>query len=162
MSTLIERLKAGRTAQRTVTLNGVALGLRVLSEQDALEADIATQEAMRERGIELGLASAETFEAEKTSQLLLRALVDPDTGKPVFASARALRETLLRDDKAYLVEEYMAHERAYAPSEANLSPEAFAVLLEALKKTPETTDLNDSSTATLKKLVRCLVSPPAN
>jgi HEPN domain-containing protein len=161
MSALLDRLKAGRSAIKEVTLNGVKFGLRVLTEQDYLEAQIATELAMREAGIELGLSSAEAFESEKASQLLLRALIDPAIKSPVADSAKALREALSRDEKTALIEEYLDHEKTFSPSERTMTDAEFSELVEAVKKTPENPLLNDLSSAMLKRLITTLVSQPA-
>ncbi|WP_334158715.1 hypothetical protein [Oryzomicrobium sp.] len=162
MSDLLARLKAGRSALRRVTVGNVELGLRVLSEQDYLDAGLAAQAAMDQRKLELTVATADLFEDEKASQLLQRAVVDPDTGNPVAASAQALRDALSRSERSYLVEAYLEHEKQFSPSEAALGEAAFAELLEAVKKTPEKALSNVSSTATLKRLITTLVCPPAN
>ena len=159
---LLSRLKSGAAAVGTVTVEGVTFGLRLLTEQDYLEAQIATESAMKEAEMALSVSTAESFEAEKASQLLARALVDPDTGKPVAASAKVLRQAISRDQKMMLIDAYLDHEKAFSPSERTLSDADLAALLDTLKKTPETTVLNGLSTTTLKRLITCSVCPPAN
>ena len=162
MMDLLEKLKSGRQAIAKKTLNGLEFGLRVLSEQDYLAAQLATEAAMKAHGLELSLSTSEAWEAEKTSQLLVRALVDPVSGKPITGDAKALREALLRPDKDQMILAYLEHEREFSPTEANLGDEAFAELLEQVKKNPATPILNDSSFATLKRLIAALASRPAN
>ena len=94
MSGLLARLKAGRAAVGQVTVDGVTFGLRLLTEQDYLAAQIATEAAMREAGMELSVSTAEAFEAEKSSQLLVRALIDPANSQPVAETAQELRDML--------------------------------------------------------------------
>lgn len=162
MSDLLNRLKAGRAALRPIAVGNVDLGLRVLSEQDYLEAGLAAQAAMDLRKLELTVATADLFEDEKASQLLQRAVVDPATGKPVAETAQALREALTRSERAYLVDAYLEHEKQFSPSEALLGEAEFAALLEAVKKTPEIALTSVSSIATLKRLITTLVSRPAS
>ena len=162
MNDLLTRLKAGRAAIGTVTVDDVTFGLRLLTEQDYLESQIATDTAMREAGLELSISTSEAFESEKASQLLARALIDPESNAPVAPTAKALREVMSRDQKGVLIEAYLAHEKAYSPSERTLSEEEFSALLEEVKKTPEMTLSADLSTASLKRLITALASPPAS
>jgi hypothetical protein len=161
MSDLLARLKAGRAAVGQVTVGDVMFGLRLLTEQDYLTAQIATEAAMKEAGLELSVSTAEAFEAEKASQLLVRALIDPASGRPVADTAKALREAICRDQKASLIDAYLAHEKAYAPSERTLSEDEFTALLDEVKKNPKMTLSSDLSSDTLKRLITVLVSPPA-
>lgn len=162
MSDLLARLKAGRAAVGQITVEGITFGLRLLTEEDYLAAQVATEAAMREAGLELSISTAEAFEAEKSSQLLVRALIDPGTGKPVAGTAKALREAVYRDQQMALINAYLAHEKTFSPSERTLSEHDFSVLLEEVKKSPEPTLSSDLSTDTLKRLITALVSPPVN
>lgn len=162
MSDLLSRLKAGQSAIARVTLDGVGLGLRVLTEQDYLESQIATEEAMKEAGMELSVSTAEAFEAEKASQLLTRALVDPDSGRPVTTSAKVLREAIIRDQKVVLIDAYLAHEKSFSPSERTLTEAELSALLDEVKKTPEMTLSNVSSIDTLKRPITASVCHPAS
>jgi hypothetical protein len=161
MSDLLDRLKAGRSAVGQVTVEGVTFGLRLLTEQDYLAAQIATEVAMKEAGLELNLSTAEAFESEKASQLLARALIDPAGGKPVATSAAELRESITRDEKTTLIEAYLDHERTFSPSERTMGEAEFSELMEEVKKNPQTPRLNDSSSVMLKRLITALVSLPA-
>lgn len=161
MSALLDRLKAGRTAVKEVTVNGVTFGLRVLTEQDYLLAQINTELAMKEVGLELSLSSAEAFESEKASQLLYLALLDPAMKQPVAQSAKELREAISRDEKSALIEAYLEHEKTFSPSERTMGDAEFSALLETVKKTLENPSLNDLSSATLRRLITSLVSQPA-
>lgn len=162
MSDLLDRLKAGKSAIVKVSLNGVDFGLRVLNEQDYLDAGIAAEAAMKASGVEMSLSSADLFEAEKTSQLLVRALVDVSNGQPITADVKVLRSALSREESIALIEAYLAHEKSVSPSERNMSESDLLGVIEAVKKTPETTSLNGLSIATLKKLIIVLVSQRPN
>lgn len=162
MSDLLERLKSGKSAVAKVTISDVDFGLRVLSEQDYLEAGMAAEAAMKAAGVELSVATAELFETEKSSQLLLRALVNPADNKAVATTAKELRAALSREEVAYLIEQYLSHEKTISPSERNLSDDDLMALLEEVKKTPQTPRLNDLSFATLKRLITISVSQPAS
>jgi len=162
MSGLLARLKAGRAAVGQVTVDGITFGLRLLTEQDYLAAQIATEAAMKEAGLELSVSTAEAFEAEKSSQLLVRALIDPETNTPVAETALALRSATYRDQQASLISAYLAHEKSYSPSERTLSDAELSELVEEVKKNPGMTSSSDLSTDTLKRLITALASPPAN
>ena len=162
MSDLLERLKAGKSALGSVTVNGIKLGLRVLSEQDYLAAGLAAESAMKAAGVEFSVSSSELFEMEKSGQLLARLLVDPATGKPVAEDADDLREVLSREEAAHLFESYLDYEKTVSPSERNMSDADFEKLLEEVKKNPATQTLNGSSSALLRRLIATLASPPSN
>ena len=131
---LLKRLRAGREALAPVEVAGVSLGLRLLNEQDYQDAGLAVESTMRAAGVELNMASAELFEREKSSQLLARSLVEPASGKPVASTAQELRQALSREDVEWLATRYLDHEKRHSPKE--LDDEAFAALLEEVKKMP--------------------------
>lgn len=163
MSELLQKLKAGRSAVARVTLGEVELGLVVLTEQDYLESGLDSLEIMKAAGHEdATVASAEYFEQLKATELLVRAVVDPATGQRVFKTGKDLRDAISRTEKACLVERYVDHERNHSPAEWNMGEAEFAALLEEVKKTPETTRLNDFGSVTLKRLVRSLACPPSS
>lgn len=162
MSDLLERLKAGKSAISPVTVGKVKLGMRVLSEQDYLDAGMAAEAVMKEAGVVLSVSTAELFEMEKSGQLLVRFLVDPVSGNAVADDVNELREALSRDEVAHLIEMYLEFEKTVSPSERNMPEEEFATLLETVKKTPEIQLLNGLSSVTLKKLIITLASPPSN
>jgi hypothetical protein len=153
---LLDRLKAGRDALGSVQLNGVTLGLRILVEKDYHAANFAAVEYFDKNEVDLTLATADTFEAEKTVQLLALAVVDPETRKPVFSSVDEVREVLMRHDKDHLAEQYLEFERKFSPSGRNLTEEEFVSLLEEVKKNPETPRLSDLSGAWLRRLAATL------
>ncbi len=163
MSELLARLKAGRAAVGQVTVDDVTFGLRLLTDQDYMAANIATEAAMADAGMApLTVSTSEAYEQEKSSQLLVRALIDPATGKPVAATAQALREATYRDQQTHLINAYLAHEKLYSPSERTLTEDELAAVLEEVKKNPGTMLSSDLSSDTLKRLITALVSPPAN
>jgi hypothetical protein len=161
VSELLNKLKASGGAVRAVQLRDVTLGLRILNDQDYLDAGCAALEEMKSRGIEFGMASADLFEAEKASQLLVLALVDPENGKPLAGIAKQVRSAFSSAEKQWLIQQYLDHEREWSPSERTMTPEQFAELVETVKKTPETALSIDSSSATLRRLLLTLASPPA-
>jgi len=159
---LLTKLKAGRDILGSVEVNGVTLGIRILTEEDYQVAGLAADALLLKHNTELNMGTSEVFEQEKSIQLLTAALVDPETKKPVFASASQARETLTRDDKEYLSEKYLEHERTFSPSGRNLTEEEFVELLEEVKKNPSTPRLNALSGEWLRRLITSLVSQPTN
>ena len=155
--TLLEKLKHAASQRHTVQLGDASLQLRLLTEQDYATAGMATHQAFAD--ITMTATSAELYERHLANELLALTVLDAEDGEPAFASAAELASTLTREQKAYLLEEYLAFEREFSP--ARMTDQAFLALLDEVKKTPQTTRLNDSSTATLKRLVRCLASPPS-
>ncbi|WP_031438173.1 hypothetical protein [Methylobacter tundripaludum] len=159
---LLERLRAGKSVIKTVTLNGVDLGLRLLSENDYLEAGLAVIDFFKARKIDdVNLANSDLFEDEKTIQLLFRALVMPGSGDPVTESVLLLRKSLDREDKAYLIKQYLEFEKEYSPMAGyNMAEAEFEALFDTLKKTPETVNLSALNSETLVRLITALVSQP--
>lgn len=162
MTDILAQLKASGSTYKVVELGDVKLGLRILNDQDYLDADLATLAFMKAKGVQFATESAEAFEHEKSSQLLYRALVDPDNGERVAKVIDNIRSTFSRDQKAYLIGQYLEHERQCAPREETMPEEAFAALLEDVKKKPVVTSLNDLNTVTLKRLILSLASPPTS
>jgi hypothetical protein len=160
----LDKLKAGQSAIARVNLgDDVEIGLRILTEQDYLSAQIATDQAMKAEGLELNISTSEAFEAEKTSQLLLRSMVDIDTGELLAKSAKHVRTSLSRDQKNVLISAYLEHEQQFSPMAGrNMGEHDFNDLLDTLKKTPEKVNLNDLNSGTLKRLIVVLASPPVS
>ncbi|MBA4709575.1 hypothetical protein [Aquitalea aquatica] len=156
--TLLEKLKQAACQRLPVQLAGVQLRLRLLTEEDYAKAGMAAHLAFTE--VEMTPTSADLYERRLANELLLLALLDAEEDKPVFSSVSELAQTLTREQKAFLLEEYLAFERNFNP--ARMREEDLAALLEEVKKTPQTTRLNDLSFATLKKLLRYLASQPSH
>ncbi|RJF96914.1 hypothetical protein D3870_21335 [Noviherbaspirillum cavernae] len=133
---LITKLKAGRDAIGTVEINGVPLGLRILTDQDYQTACLAADALLIKHDTELSLSNSEVFEAEKSLQLIALAVVDPATKAMVFPNADAARATLTRDDKKLITEKYLEHERRFSPSARTMDDAALMKLIEEVKKIP--------------------------
>lgn len=162
MSDILQKLKESGNARTVVALDGHSIGLRILNDEDYLEADFAVIARMKEKEIEFATESADAFEHEKSTQLLFRALVDPETGKPLSKSVTEIRKSLSREQKAYLINAYLEFEKERSPKEETMEESEFQALLEVVKKKPELTSLSDLNIATLKKLILSLASQPAD
>ena len=160
MSDLLTRLKAGRAFTKTFPLGDLTLGLRLLVETDYQAAGWAANDLLAQHDAELTTANAELFESEKATQLILRFLVDPGTGKPLFSSADEVRNTLSREERNAVGAAYYDFEREYSPSERTMSEAEFGRLLDDVKKKPDPLALNGLSGALLRKLVLSLATPP--
>jgi hypothetical protein len=158
---ILTRLKAGRDVLGSVSVNGVDLGLRLLTDQDYQLAGLAADSLLAKADVELTLSNSDVFEAEKSLQLIALAVVDPVTKTPVFADPTQARETLIRADKTLIIEKYLEHERKFSPSGLNLTEAEFAEVLEEVKKNPLTPRLNDLSGDSLRRLIATLVSQPS-
>ena len=157
---ILSRLKAGKAAISEVPFGDILLAVRTLTEADRLEAGFAADALWRTRGVEFGVGTADLYESELANQLLLRAVIDPETRQPVFKTAGELRDTLSREQKIKLMEASSVHERAFNPSERNLSEAEFSALLDEVKKNPATIRLDACSFGLLKKLITVLAVAP--
>ncbi|RZI43701.1 hypothetical protein EGT07_08000 [Herbaspirillum sp. HC18] len=155
---LLQKLKSSRDAIGTVEINGVTLGLRILTDQDYQTAGLAADALLLKHDTELSLSNSEVFEAEKSLQLIALAVVDPVTKAQVFPNADVARATLTRDDKKLITEKYLEHERQFSPSMRTMDDEELTGLIEEVKKNPETPRLKGLSGDGLRKLISSLVS----
>ncbi|MFZ6687504.1 hypothetical protein ACO0K0_07130 [Undibacterium sp. SXout11W] len=162
MSDILSQLKASGTSLRTVVIDGITVGLRILNDQDYLDADLAMLAFMKKMNVTFATESSETYEHEKSTQLLFRALVDPESGVRIAKTVTEIRDAISRDQKAYLISQYLEHERQCAPREETMPEEEFSALFESVKKKPEMMSLSDLSTETLKRLILSLANPPAS
>lgn len=162
MSSILEKLKAGRSATKTFKLGEVEIGLRLLVERDYQEAGWAANDLLAENKAELKSANADLFESEKATHLIQRFLIDPISKAPVFASADEVLDVLTRDERAVIGTAYFDFEREYSPSERTMSTAEFDALLDDVKKKPDHTHLNDLSGAMLKRLVTTLAAQLAS
>lgn len=150
---LIERLKLGRDATASVTVNGVELALRVLTEQDHQIAAMAADAMLIKHETELTMSTADAFEAEKALQLITLATLDPEKKTQAFKDADEARSILIRADRDLISEKYLDHERTFSPSGRNLTEAEFEGLLEEVKKNPATPRLIALSGDGLRKLI---------
>lgn len=160
---ILAKLKASNLAIRTVVLGDVSVGLRILTEADALAAQIGSYQSLAALDLKLTVETADLADTDSNSQLLVLAIVDIETRTPLFKSAEQLREVLSREQRRFLIAEYLEHEQEYSPFPGKNMPDGeFNALLESLKKTPSIADLRGLSSATLRRLVLSLVWPAAS
>jgi hypothetical protein len=139
------------------------VALRLLNQEDHQSAAFATERLFQSEKISISLVTAEEYDSEKATQVLFRALRDPEKlNDPICTSISDFRRMLTRDEKKLLADEYMSFERECSPSPDNLSNDEFDRLVEQVKKTPGETTGSITSISTLRRLVTFLASPPAN
>jgi len=148
---LLEKLKAGTKNEKRVKFPGTEteVDIRLLSDSDLQAAHFAAERLFRKEDIGYHVGTVDAYESEKTTQILFRALEDPETGKPVAANIDAMRKLITRDEKDFLVGEYAALEAECSPaveSEAEL-----AALVEDVKKNPDSAG-SVSSISMLRRL----------
>lgn len=155
---LLERLKRGSENKKTIKFPGTEtyVQIRVLSEGERQAAHFATEQHFKRQGIEVSIATVDAYEAEKTIQLLFRALSDEE-GNPLARTPARFAELLTIDEKNALVEEYMAHERDCSPNPETLSDGEIDEILEELKKN-QTIPGSVSSMTIARQLIISLAS----
>lgn len=161
MSDILARLKAGTSNRRATTWPGtdVAIELRPLSEQDYLDAGMAVDNIYAKSAIQIGMHNIQDYEAEKTTQLLMRAVCDPETHKPLTTDIGGFRRLLVGQGvKEQLVAELEEHTRQCSPRIAEMPADELEALMLRLKKTPDETVTSVSSISSLRKLVLSLVA----
>jgi len=133
--------------------------LRVLSNADIQDAVFATENHFKTKKMEISTTTIEAYEDENTTQVMFRALRNPDNPDQPFAtSVDELRSLLTRDEKDILVEQYNEFEKEVSPSTETLTNAEMDDLFATLKKKPETGSALNS--ATLRKLIIYLASLP--
>lgn len=163
MSDLLQRLKQGSAATKMVMWPGTKQGvlMHVLSQQEHQDATFATERLFKSDKIDVNLVTANEYESEQVTQMLYRALRDPEKPQePIASSITDFRRALTKDEKKYISDEYLAFESEISPSPDNLSNDEFDKLLSDLKKNASQTVGSISSTATLKKLLLTMASQP--
>lgn len=132
---LLEKLKAGTDNKKSIRFPGTetSIVIRPLSEAERQAAHFATEQHFKRQGIDVTMSTVEAYEAEKTIQLLYRAVSDEE-GNPLAGTVRRFAELLTINEKSALVDEYMTHEKDSSPNPETLSEEEIDEILESLKK----------------------------
>lgn len=160
---LIEKLKAGKRNVKIIKFPGTDQNvmLQVLSNAETQEAVFASERRFKAEDIVVDKTTLDAYQDERTTQILFRALRDPQDAKKAFAaSADELRASLTKDEKDILVTELDAFQDECSPNIVKISDEEFDTLWESLKKSPETVS-SFLSSAMLKRLLLYLASRPA-
>ena len=164
MSNLLEILKAGSKNIKLVDYPGstTKVALKILSQQDQQAATFATERHFKSEKIEVNLVTADEYEQEKATQILYRAIRDPQNlDEPIASTVTEFRKMLDRNEKKILIDDYLAFEAECNPSPENLSSEEFDKIFTDVKKNCVATVSNISSIHTLRKLLIIMASRPA-
>ena len=160
---LLEKLKAGKNNVRNVRFPGSdgEVAIQILSSQEVQDSIFAAETLFKKAGVEVSASTLDAYEDERTTQILWRALRDPDQPKePFAATVGELRKDLTQAEKSILAELYNGFERECSPDFVTMTDGEFEELFEVVKKNPDplTSDLN---TGTLRGLLRYLASRPS-
>jgi hypothetical protein len=163
MAALFEKLKAGTRNEKEITWPGTEqkILVRVLSNQDTLEASIAADRVFKDSDTAVAFQNIGVYETERDTQELFRTCLDPETKQPVAQTVTDFRKLLTSGVRKALCDEYNKLDEECNPRPEEMSGEEFDALLENLKKNPESVLGKVSSFATLKRLCLSLASPPA-
>ena len=107
---LPEKFKAGKRNTKTIKFPGTDqdIIITVLSEAELQDAALATEKLFKFSGIEINPRTLDIYESEKTTQILYRALRDPEDSGPIASNIKEFRSLLTTDEKDILVEEYLS------------------------------------------------------
>lgn len=159
---LLQKLKAGKKNVKIIKFPGedVEVALQVLTGQEIQDAVFAAQNLFKKADMEVITSTFDAYEDERTTQILFRALRDPEDTKNSFATTVGeLRAMLTNEEKNILVIQYMEFEKECSPNFSELPEAEFEELWEALKKNPDR-PLNDLSLGMLTGLLHYLASRP--
>ena len=161
MSDLLQKIKLGTDNIKIVEWPGTKtkVALKILSQREHQEATFATERHFKSEKIEVNLVTSEEYESERATQLLYKALRDPEkTEEPICSSITEFRSSMTREEKRVLTDEYLGFESECSPAADNLSGDEFDRVLSALKKNATETLGSITSMSMLKKLLHTLVN----
>lgn len=154
---LIDKIKAGSNFKKRFKWPGtdIDIAIRVLNEGDYLKSTLDTDEIFN-KGV--GLANVEEYQAEKSTQLLYRGCIDPDTGKQIFGNITEFREVLTPEIKQELDKYLDEVHSEVSPKAKELDEKEVDAFYQAIKKNCQETLLNISSIPMLKRLITIMAS----
>lgn len=164
MESLLDKLKAGTANRKALPWPGLpeaVVHLHVLSDQDQLEAGMAADRIYRDAKIDVAMANINDYEAEKTTQLLYRAVRDPSTGGRICPDIESFRRLLTKGAREALVHELNQLTQECSPPLDTMTQEQYDSIVESVKKNPQIV-LNHSSICLLRKLVMSLAAQLAS
>ena len=160
---LIEKLKAGTYNVKIISWPGTKekIGIAILTEAEVQAAQFDTEALFKARDIAFSASTLEAYQSELNTQVLSRALVDPQTKKPLFKTAEELRGLIAHPDvKANLTQEYTDWQTECSPSPIELPDDKYADLYAEVKKNPSITSALNS--ITLRGLITYSANLPAS
>jgi hypothetical protein len=140
---LVARLARGRELRKRLRWPGAQLevDLQVLTRAETAQAHADAIAACAKRGIDDSSLAPRSIEAradEEMVQILSRAVLDVETGKPLCTSAEELAGVATDDELVALFNAYADHRHAVDPDIGDMPAEELALLDEAIKKKDET------------------------
>ncbi len=137
---------------------GIKVVIKTLTEQDFSEAKRETDKLFKDRKI--GAENADAYEAEFETQLLHRAIFDPENEDKPLCSITEFRGLLRPEIKDALAEKLDNLHEENSPDPDKLSDEKYNAVVAEVKKNAEKAVMNISSINTLKRLIVTLASQP--
>jgi hypothetical protein len=167
---LLKTIKAGTDNVKLLDWPGTdkKIALRILSINELQSASFATERFFSGEKISTNMAQGsvamvDEYESERVTQVLYKALRDPEhLDQPVAANITEFRSLLTSAERELLGKEYMAFERETSPSPENLTNEELEQVYQDIKKNAQQTIMNVSSISTARKLLTCLVKQLTN
>jgi hypothetical protein len=158
MSNLLSKIKNGSNNFVDVLFPGTSTLIRIklLSNQDTLDATLAADKIFKASDVPVTFQNVNTYENEKTVQLLFRSCRNPDNGEPIAADVTEFRRLLSNEERSALIDEYNALAQECNPSPMEMDPAEFDALIAQVKKNIQETIGNISNLQTLRKLSRYL------
>lgn len=140
---------------------GAKVGLRLLSDAEQADADKAAREWAEKAGLDVSLRRHGEVEwaMAYAAEVLMRALVHPETRQPLVASTEQLRQRLTRGQIEQLIAAYSEMARRLLASPAELSEVEMQEIVEELRRDPFAVEsLKRYGRDTLCSLLRCTAS----
>lgn len=158
MATLLEKIKASSYHKEETKWPGTdnMMHLRILNEEDHLQATISADKLFGET--KFSVQNIDQYNAELETQLLFRAIENPETGKQLFSNITDFRSLLTPEVKDVLADELDALHEEYSPDPFKMDEEKFDKLLFDLKKNAKKTAGNVSNIHIARKLIIYLVN----
>jgi hypothetical protein len=139
----------------------IDIEIRVLSDHDRQQSVFATERLFKTSHIEMNIGTGVEYDYEQSTQVLYRAISFP--GKPerrVVATVEDFRKLMTYGIHKILDEEYVSFEKEQSPNLDRMTQEEFDILLQDLKKKPDSTLGKVTSLNIAKRLLHILVSQP--
>lgn len=161
MDNLLQRLKAGTSNYKLIDWPGSSekIAIRILSQGQLQEAAFETERIFKTAKIDINMMTADEYTAEKSTQILFRALRNPTALDQPIGSIIDFKQTLTLSEKEFLIEAYNAFEAECSPNPENLPAEKFEEILQAVKKNPSMINTSNYNTGLLKRLIMSLANP---
>ena len=158
MSDIYNKIKAIKpyTRIKWPGTDDVYVRLYIANQQIINTATLAADKIFKD--VAIGLHNMEDYRAEKNVQIFYRIIKD-DSGKDICTISE-FKKLLTPDIFEWLDDEHEILQEEYAPQIDQMPDSEFDKLIEALKKKPEETLLDNCSIYTLRRVCLFLASPP--